>query len=270
MTEEDDEIERAVAALRRTLEQRVDPDVAARHISGIHREAARIRLAKKRSLRAARRPRVAVLAALVGALLVGSSSMALAASDTAIPGDLLYPVKRSSEEVQLLVAVPFSNQGEVQLEIAAQRVEEARRAAEVRPDVVPQLVAAVEEACNAAVAAGAPQAEQVASSLRLEAEQALALAVDGEGDEVAGVVGGAPEDTASIPLETDTTGTEAIEGSAGPGGTLPGDETGTLVPGVPGSPTAPAPGAVVPPPGGAETATAGASSLPAPSATPTE
>jgi len=266
MTQPDDDIEQAVAMLRRTLQQRVTPEVRARHLGSVQRRAAQMRVAQRRSQRAARRPRVALLAALVGAMLIGTSSAALAASDSSLPGDLLYPVKRGGEEVRLIVAIPFSAQGGVQLEIAAARVHEALGVAQDRPEKVLPLIAEAQAAIAAAQAVGEPQVAQVAEQLRDEVGAAIAIAEDVAPEAVAALPASGLSDELALATETDTT-TATLLGEpsrAGAGGL-----------GAVGSPgpddleTDPITGAPIPRSGSAETSTASPSPSPSPSASPT-
>ncbi len=188
MTDLGDEHEHPVGqTLRRYFELQVTPEVRARHTMSIHREAAKIRLAERRAVRAARRPRRAVVASLVGAMLVGSSTGALAASDDSLPGDMLYPVKRGTEQARLFAAVPFSAVGPVHLDIAQTRVEEAGAVAHERPADVPQLVVEAEEALAAAEREGVDVAA-VAPELAEAAGRAITVAVNTAPDEVIGLL----------------------------------------------------------------------------------
>lgn len=250
MTQPDDDLERTVTLLRRTLEQHVTPDVRARHLGSVQRKAAQMRLDQRRSLRAARRPRVALLAALVGAMLVGTSSAALAASGGSVPGDVLYPVKRGGEEVRLLVATPFSAQGGVQLDIATERVHEAYQVAETHPDQVVPLIEEAGVAIAAAEAVGQPLVGAAEEALAVQAEAALALANvavaalpadSGLSQEIA-LVAAATESTTA--LSDDPTRSGTLPGAAPAAGDPTGDpdavlpETVTVSPSPLASPTA--------------------------------
>lgn len=173
----DDETEHPVGeTLRRHYDLRVTPEVAAKHTMAIHREAARIRVAHRRELRSSWRPRRAVVASLVGAMLVGSSTGALAASEETLPGDLLYGVKRTSEQARLLAASTFAREGLVHLDIARMRVHEAQLAAPVRPvAVIEQLTAEAEAALDAARAEGVPNVGTLEAELLADASAAIAV-----------------------------------------------------------------------------------------------
>lgn len=187
MTDMDDYEHPVGETLRRYFDQQATPEVRARHTMAIHREAAKIRIAERRAVRLTRRPRRAVVASLVGAMLVGSSTGALAASDDSLPGDLLYPVKRSSEQARLFAAAPFSAVGTVHLDIAKTRVEEAAAVAVERPALVPELVREYNHALEAAQAEGVDVAA-VAPELNEAANRALQVAVEVAPDEVIGLL----------------------------------------------------------------------------------
>jgi hypothetical protein len=63
--------------------------------------------------------------ALAGAAVVAGSSVSLAAASAdSLPGELLYPVKRAAEDVELLVRSDLAAEGHLQLEHAATRLDE--------------------------------------------------------------------------------------------------------------------------------------------------
>jgi hypothetical protein len=70
------------------------------------------------------------LAAVIGVATgaVALSGVSLASSD-AVPGDLLYSVKRSGEQAQLVIAGSDSNRGQLHLDFARTRLVEARQVA---------------------------------------------------------------------------------------------------------------------------------------------
>lgn len=264
MTELDDEHEHPVGQmLRRHFELQATPEVKARHVMSIHREAARIRLAERRALRAARRPRRAVVASLVGAMLVGSSTGALAASDESMPGDALYPIKRGSEQARLFAAAPFSAVGSVHLDIARTRLQEAEAVASSRPADVPLLVSEASEALEAArregenVAAIRPELEEAA-------DRALAVAVTEDPDEVIGLLPSSPGLGSGI-SPSPVPSAAALEPSPAPSdgaSTTPSAGDDAPDPGTVGAPTPTA----TPGPGAAETSTV---TVPPPSPSPT-
>jgi len=81
------------------------------------------------AVRPSRARRVVARLALAAALAVGLPVTAWAASQDALPGQLLYPVKRGFEEVRLAVAGDPVDEARVLLDMAGERVEEAIRAA---------------------------------------------------------------------------------------------------------------------------------------------
>lgn len=83
-----------------------------------------------------RRPRVArpagtrrwrtVAAGLAAVLVVGGAGAAVASED-ALPGSPLYPLKRQVEELRLSLATPGQARGGAELDLARERLEEAER-----------------------------------------------------------------------------------------------------------------------------------------------
>ncbi len=78
-----------------------------------------------RTIPAPRRPRVRL--ALVGGVAVGALAVSgvAAASSSAVPGDALYNVKRSTEQAQIALAGSDINSGQLYLEFARKRATEA-------------------------------------------------------------------------------------------------------------------------------------------------
>jgi uncharacterized membrane protein YgcG len=66
--------------------------------------------------------------ALVAALVAGLPTAAWAASEEALPGEMLYPIKRGFEEVRLVLAGDAANEAQVLLGMAEERFGEAVRA----------------------------------------------------------------------------------------------------------------------------------------------
>lgn len=258
MSELDDDYEHPVGELlRRHYAQRVTPEVAARHTMAIHREAARIRLDQRRAVRTARRPRRAVVASLVGAMVVGSASGALAASEESVPGQVLYPVKRAGEQARLLAATPFRGQADVHLLIASHRVEEVAAVGVLQPKLVPELVEQAQVALQAATREGAaePEVEQVETTLVAAATQAE-LASD-ELDRVTAALATPSPTVQTSPVPSPSVNPSDVALGAGP----------SASPGVSAGPSGSAsalPG-VLPLP---ETATVSASPAPSPSPSP--
>lgn len=248
MTDLDGDYEHPVGeTLRRYFEQQVTPEVRARHTMAIYSEAHKIRLAERRAVRVARRPRRAVVASLVGAMLVGSSTGALAASDDSLPGDILYPVKRSSEQARLFAAAPFSAVGTVHLDIAKARVEEAAALATARPTEVPHLVEEAKLAIEAAQAEGVDVAA-LAPDLQQAADSALALAEEADPDAVIGLLppptpgAAAGPSVSPSPLPSDTALASPAPSPGASVAATPGAETGVV-------------GVATPTPGAPETST---------------
>lgn len=165
-----EELDPALAAvLQRAFLRSVDVETAARHLWTINQEGTRIREVGT----APRRFRKAAVAALTSALLVGSSSAAVAASGPALPGDFLYSVKLGAEQARLIIALSPEADARVHLDIARQRMAEARRAAIVRPEVVDQLVADALGELDAAVLLGSAEMAGEVAEVRTEAVQTV-------------------------------------------------------------------------------------------------
>ena len=75
--------------------------------------------------RPARGRRVLVRLAVAAALVVGVPAAGWAASQDALPGEVMYPVKRAFEEVRLAFAGDPADEAEILLGMAAERLEEA-------------------------------------------------------------------------------------------------------------------------------------------------
>lgn len=114
----------AVAArLRAAAGARVSPAVAERHLL-LMNEAARERATAAPA--PPRRPagrRVAIVLAATMLLALGASQVGFAASD-ALPGDLLYPVKRAVERLNLAVHPGAVSRATIHLELAERRLTE--------------------------------------------------------------------------------------------------------------------------------------------------
>lgn len=155
-------------------------DTASRHLWAIHSEAGR--LAGERSVVAGRElvgagsgagrrtvPRAAV-PLLVVVMMMSSSGMALAASQSSLPGDVLYSVKRGTERAQLVFARSPEARAQLQLSFARTRLDEIRQIAVTRPQHVPALVAAINVTLTE-VDLSAPEAAPVSDRIRQEVAQ---------------------------------------------------------------------------------------------------
>ena len=121
------------ALLESAYAQRVDVEVAARHLWVIHRASGAFR-------GQGRRTRKALVSVLAGGMLFMSSGGALAASSDALPGDVLYSVKRGVEQARIVLSVSREGDARLHLALAERRMAEAREAAAKRPEVVAKLV----------------------------------------------------------------------------------------------------------------------------------
>jgi hypothetical protein len=107
-------------AAREALSLEVHGDLAAAHLEamGIQPESAAVRPIRRRRHRLA----TILLAAAIGLLLLGGS--AVAASGSALPGQLLYPVKRAVEKIDLALHSDPSSRARLHLEFARRRLDE--------------------------------------------------------------------------------------------------------------------------------------------------
>jgi len=131
-------------------------DLAARHLAalGVVRPIEQARSNRRRRIA------TIVLAAAVGLMLLGGT--AVAASGSALPGDLLYPVKRAVENVDLALHHGASARAKLHLEFARRRLDElsqllAKRRNGEHVDIGAAMSAYQDEIANAqdAVAADA-------------------------------------------------------------------------------------------------------------------
>lgn len=126
-------------ALEHAYVREVDLDVAARHLWAVDRAAGR-GLDPADTPHGRRRLRRATVAAVAGVMLLSSSGAAVAASAAAVPGDVLYMVKRSTERAQLLLSASAAREAQLRLSFGAERFREAAEVAETKPEVVPDLL----------------------------------------------------------------------------------------------------------------------------------
>ena len=97
--------------------------------------------------RPSRGRRVFARVALVAALVAGLPTAAWGASEDALPGDLLYGLKRGFEETQLILAGDAVHEAAVLLEMARERLEEAIRGTALGlEDVVDQALLGYDDA----------------------------------------------------------------------------------------------------------------------------
>jgi len=192
---DDDSFESSLGLLlRRALRQKVDPETRDRHLDALTVQAARLReagpTAEVLPMRPARPRWVgAVAAALV---VLAFCSTTVIASQSALPGDVLYTVKRGTENARLLLATSPEAVAEVRADIAQARSEEA------------QLVAA----------AGGTAAEEQVESLQAEARSQI--------EQAAQEAPGAPGiGEAQERVEQDIEGSEELIGGSAPGGAAP-------------------------------------------------
>ncbi len=200
----------------------VDVETASRHLWMIHKEADRLRaqavaegpgqpsevvpdtiesLALRRSI-----PRAAV-PLLVAVMMMSSSGMALAASQSSLPGDILYPVKRGTESAQLVFARDPDTRAQLQLAFARTRLDEIRQIGSSRPQHVAELVSDISVSL-AEVEQSAPEAAPASQRIRQETtEQIASLSLPG-------TVTQAVDQAMTAPAPTATTTTTATATAA--------------------------------------------------------
>lgn len=185
--------------IRRAYSTSVDVDTAARHLWVLHRGSAENPPVRK--------PRVrhSLVAGLVAMMVLSTSGIAVAMSGGALPGETLYPVKRGTERVHLLVSRGAESDARLHLKFARARLSEAVAVAPTRPAELPRLLddaaASVERAeqvggMSVEVVAVRAEASETITTLTptVEAEVAVALA------EIAQRLGGV-----AVALDLDTT-----------------------------------------------------------------
>lgn len=116
-----DQLLQTARAAREAFAVEVPDDVARAHLAALLQEPAGVPI-----LEAARRPRhrvaLVLIAAVVTVLLLGGA--AVAASGSALPGSLLYPVKRAVEKIDLALHRDPASQARLHLEFAQRRLTE--------------------------------------------------------------------------------------------------------------------------------------------------
>lgn len=88
-----------------------------------------------------------ILPAVLIVAISGTGIGGAYASQSALPGDLLYPVKLASEKVQLALASGESKKAELHLKFSQKRLEEAEKLAEkkiTKPELIKSAVQAYE------------------------------------------------------------------------------------------------------------------------------
>ncbi len=90
-------------------------------------------------------PRFVAIAVVAGLALLGSGTGTVLASQGSLPGDLLYPVKTTSESVRLAFAVTASREARLHAEFLDRRVDELEQVTiKGRERFVPRLVRQIE------------------------------------------------------------------------------------------------------------------------------
>lgn len=171
------------ALLQSAYAERVDMEMAARHLWMIHRAADALR---SRRVVGTRKALVAMLA---GSMLFMSSGGALAASSNALPGDVLYGVKRGVEQARIVLTVSRQGDARLHLALAKRRMAEASASAVERPEVVPDLVRDALDSLEVAERTGGQSVAVEVEEVRRETSEQLDVLVavlDSSVDSVAG------------------------------------------------------------------------------------
>lgn len=194
----DPELQRVLSdALRAGM----DVEVAARHLWRMREVAERLAATRDTAATATpgtpatraaapaggalRRQRAAALLSAV--FLFAMSGVAIAGSGHALPGELLYPVKRGTEHIQLLTTWDATADAELNLRFARLRLAEATSVATYRPAWGPRLVADAVRAVDRAEERGGAAVAQEAAQVREEAGQTLLALGSGTPDAIGDV-----------------------------------------------------------------------------------
>jgi hypothetical protein len=198
----------------------VGVEVAARHLWAIHTAAKEVPQIDPptpvESLATRRVPRAAVpVLALV--MMMSSSGMALAASQSSLPGDVLYPVKRGTEQAQLIFARSPEARAQLQLSFAQTRLEEIRRIAATRPQHVPALVAAINVTLSQVEVAAPEDSDRVrrevdAEIASLELPATASPLAQADGSDMVTATAPSPSAASSTTEPAGTGGATATEG----------------------------------------------------------
>ena len=125
-------------------------------------------------------PRLAAALAVMLVIVLGGGGVVIA-SDGALPGDLLYPVKRTTESVRLALTFSDTAKAELHLDFAERRVEELTEAAlKGEPELVaawPEKIASHLESARLAVEGKGPSGALTDLSARIEQSAISQLAV---------------------------------------------------------------------------------------------
>ncbi len=105
--------------------------------------------------------------------VLSTSGVAVAASSSALPGEILYPVKLSSERVKLLVSIGEQRDARLHLKIARARLTEAAAVAPARPTDALGLLTAAVDAMERAERSTDTDVRVAAAALREETGDAL-------------------------------------------------------------------------------------------------
>jgi hypothetical protein len=190
----------------RAYDEELPVDVGARHLWTLYRSA-RTPVAGVLSapnVGAVRRRMVNATLAIVVFLLPGLLGQA---SAQAMPGDLLYGVKRHHELTQLETAISWETRDQLLAQQAEQRLIEAQAIALTRPEDVAHVIADADSAIEALGASPVAESRDRAEEIRSQATTRLVALVDDIAEPQGDAVRVAIEELAT-PDVPDATGTE--------------------------------------------------------------
>ena len=104
-----------------------------------------------------RRSAMSVIVSLLLALVLIGGGGATYASSNSLPGELLYPVKRASEQARLMVTTGEVSRGQLRLAFADERLEEATELAQKDPARLSEALGGYNEEMDEALTILAPQ-----------------------------------------------------------------------------------------------------------------
>ncbi len=156
-----------------------DPEFAARRRAAFLQSCQRAKLARESAPRG--RPQLRVAAMLVGLVLVlvSSTGLMVSASQVALPGDLLYPVKLAAEEVAIALSFGPAARAQQAADRAVRRAQELEILALTAPDrIQEQHLARFEQhsaIAHAQVDSLAPELAPLTEALRQRLQEATAV-----------------------------------------------------------------------------------------------
>jgi hypothetical protein len=175
--EEEDQVAQRLQALRPVPPR--DPEIAARRRAAFLQSCQRVRLARESV--PYRRPQLRVAAMLVGLVLVliSSTGLMVSASQVALPGDSLYPVKLAAEGVAIALSFGPAARARQAADRALRRAQEIEILALTAPERIQEEDLARFQRHSAAAQAHAdslaPELAPLTEALRQRLQEATAV-----------------------------------------------------------------------------------------------